>query len=98
MRPFAIDGVLSPPPSAVVFQASGGPPFGHSLSRPVSLEWAVRSGPCHCGQSSADAEDISRAEVRMPMTGVANRIGRLMFMRCLGELESSLVVIADKDI
>src|ERR1041385_6714253 len=25
---------------------------GHSLSTPVSLDTAVRSGPCHCGQSN----------------------------------------------
>ena len=35
-------------------QASGGPSFGHSLSSPVSFEMAVRSGPCHCGQSLGD--------------------------------------------
>src|SRR6266581_8849559 len=52
MRPAAMDGVLSPPPRPLTFQASGGPSFGHSLSRPVSLELAVRSGPCHCGQSN----------------------------------------------
>src|SRR6266571_8406160 len=52
MRPAATDGVLSPPPRPLTFQARGGPSFGHSLSKPVSLEWAVRSGPCHCGQSN----------------------------------------------
>src|SRR5437762_5094493 len=52
MRPAAMDGPLSPPPRPLTFQARGGPSFGHSLSRPVSLEWAVRSGPCHCGQSN----------------------------------------------
>src|SRR4051812_41111542 len=52
MRPAATDGALSPPPRLLTFHASGGPSFGHSLSRPVSFEWAVRSGPCHCGQSN----------------------------------------------
>src|SRR5688572_18690215 len=55
MRPPATEGVLSPPPRPLIFQASGGPSFGHCLSKPVSFEWAVRSGPCHCGQSSAKA-------------------------------------------
>src|SRR5438067_11978539 len=52
MRPAAMDGPLSPPPRPLTFQARGGPSFGHSLSKPVSLEWAVRSDPCHCGQSN----------------------------------------------
>src|SRR5688500_14578697 len=30
-----------------------GPSFGHSFSNPVSLEMPLRSGPRHCGQSSA---------------------------------------------
>src|SRR6185503_12797746 len=52
-----MDGVLSPPPRPLIFQARGGPFLGHCLRRPVSLECAVRSGPCHCGQSLAEAED-----------------------------------------
>src|SRR5688572_13856715 len=34
---------------------TGGPAAGHSLSRPASLDTLVRSGPCHCGHSAADA-------------------------------------------
>src|SRR6185369_14938095 len=48
-----MDGPLSPPPRPLTFHARGGPSFGHSFSRPVSFEWAVRSGPCHCGQSNS---------------------------------------------
>src|SRR5205814_3811949 len=68
IRPAATDGALSPPPRPLIFQARGGPSFGHSLSRPVSLEWAVRSGPCHCGQSSAEAEYNKNPVVRTLMT------------------------------
>src|SRR6185369_9020878 len=67
IRPAAMDGVLSPPPSPLIFQARGGPFFGHCLRRPVSLECAVRSGPCHCGQSSAEAEYNKNPVVRTLM-------------------------------
>jgi hypothetical protein len=38
---------LQPPPRLLIFQARGGPSFGHSLSKPVSLDTALRSAPCH---------------------------------------------------
>src|SRR5687768_15475496 len=66
MRPAAMDGVLSPPPRPLIFQARGGPSFGHSLSKPVSLEWAVRSGPCHWGQSELPAQKPHRAKSVSP--------------------------------
>src|SRR5947209_17778899 len=53
MRPLLTATPPIPSPMPVNFQASGGPSLGHSLRRPVSFETAVRSGPCHCGQSSA---------------------------------------------
>src|SRR5262245_22849335 len=51
-RPPAMLGVLKPSPSPVAFQASFGPFFGQVCNRPVSRDRAVRSGPCHCGQSN----------------------------------------------
>src|SRR5215471_19245221 len=51
MRPPATAREGTPSPSPVAFQRSGGPSFGHSLSRPVSEETLVRLGPRHCGQS-----------------------------------------------
>src|SRR5258708_3016603 len=40
-----------PSPTPVVFQASAGPPFGHSFSRPVSVETPSRCGPRNWPQS-----------------------------------------------
>ena len=55
---------LSPPPSPLTFQASGGPSLGHSLRRPFSLETAFRSGPCHCGQSKVSFDRRRRWDRR----------------------------------
>src|SRR5438105_1969763 len=62
-RPAATDGALKPPPSFPAFQASGGPLPGQRCSSPVSRDIALRSGPCHCGQSKEGARGglISRA-------------------------------------
>ncbi len=79
MRPAAIEGVLAPPPSPLIFQASGGPSFGHSWSRPRSLEIASRSGPCHCGQSSA-------AAVAQPDATTAAKAARALFRARLDRL------------
>src|SRR5262249_32059020 len=43
-------GPEKPAPAFVQVHSSLGPPDGQLLSRPVSLETLVRSGPCHCGQ------------------------------------------------
>src|SRR5437868_3094101 len=51
-RPAATDGVLYPPPRCLAFHTNGGPTVGQSFSKPVSREHAVRSWPCHCGQSN----------------------------------------------
>src|ERR1051326_3594996 len=70
--PLAMDGALSPPPSPFIFQASGGPSLGPSFSRPVSFEMLLRSDPCHCGQSLADAERRRiNVEPRHPSRGFA---------------------------
>src|SRR5438132_6066898 len=63
MRPPATEGVLKPAPSFFAVQASGGPSVGHSWSSPVSREIALRSGPCHCGQSAAPAENVNRRNI-----------------------------------
>src|SRR5262249_40572905 len=80
IRPAATEGALSPPPSPLIFQASGGPSLGHSLSRPCSLEMAFRSGPCHCGQSSAETEDTRIDQPSMPMSVRVCRIDSLFFI------------------
>src|SRR5581483_2584488 len=50
-RPAATDGVLKPPPRPLACQASGGPFLGQLGSKPFSAETALRSWPCHRGQS-----------------------------------------------
>ena len=50
--------VRVPAPMPVTDHRSGGPDAGHCLSRPVSLETLLRSGPCHCGQSPAAASGL----------------------------------------
>src|SRR5580700_454971 len=40
-----------PSPAVGVDQAGGGPPSGHSLSRPVSCDWLSRLGPKKQGQA-----------------------------------------------
>ena len=82
----ATEGALSPPPSPLTFQASGGPSFGHSWSRPRSLEMALRSGPCHCGQSSATAADapaatLSRAAARVRARRPLERVIRVLELK-----------------
>ena len=55
-----------PRPNPLVRQASGGPPLGHSFSRPVSVEMPSRFGPRHCGQSlpAAQAVEARRRQKR----------------------------------
>ena len=65
---YLISEVLEKPaPTPSHFQTRGGPSLGHSLSRPVSLEIAFRSGPCHWGQSKArnDGAKAARARVKV---------------------------------
>lgn len=59
-------GVEKPPPTSLFFQSIFGPSLGHSLSSPFSFEMPVRSGPCHCGQSSARAATVSRHAATKP--------------------------------
>src|SRR5262249_41897154 len=54
-------GPEKPMPALVKFHSSGGPPLGQALSRPVSLETSVRSGPRHCGQSAPKADNAAAA-------------------------------------
>src|SRR5947209_10221115 len=64
--------MLTPPipsPMPFAFQAKGGPPLGHCLSKPVSLETPSRSPPRHCGQSPTDAEASDC--VTEPVSGLA---------------------------
>src|SRR6516164_6135628 len=49
-----------------------GPPLVHDFSRPVSFEMSVRSGPRHCGQSSALAKSGNAQE--MIAGNTSNRI------------------------
>src|SRR6185295_6548535 len=71
MRPLLTAIPPIPLPSPVPFHASGGPSFGHSCSRPLSFETAVRSGPCHCGQSSPEAVE-SQPQPRYTANTVCN--------------------------
>src|SRR4051794_28680753 len=59
MRPLLTAMPPIPLPMPIAFHTSGGPSFGHSLRSPVSFETALRSGPCHCGQSSARAVRVN---------------------------------------
>src|SRR4029079_10950736 len=53
MRLPTTTGVEKPSPRSFTCHSSFGPPAGHCLSRPVSFETPLRSGPRHCGQSAA---------------------------------------------
>src|SRR5437870_1444628 len=66
--------------SPVLFHANGGPSFGHCCSKPVSFETASRSGPCHCGQSSAEAVESQpqAAVIHTPVKNVRNRQRRVI--------------------
>src|SRR5436190_6432769 len=64
--------------------SSLGPSFGHSLSRPVSLETPSRCGPRHCGQSAATAiwpnkkaPVAMRKNMRFFMKHLAGKVVRL---------------------
>src|SRR6476659_9865375 len=84
MRPAAMDGALSPPPRPFAAQASGGPSFGHSFSRPVSLETELRCGPCHWGQSLAWATRADEKATAAAATAVASeaRQETFLLMKC----------------
>src|SRR6266576_2716142 len=71
MRPRLTAMPPIPLPIPVAFHTSGGPSLGHSWRRPVSLETALRSGPCHCGQSAARADGAANDE----RTDAANASG-----------------------
>src|SRR5437764_15385061 len=77
MRPSATVGVENPPPRPVIFQASGGPLLGHSLSSPVSVEAPVRSGPRHCGQS-VSADRRAAAPAANAARATMQRVGRIL--------------------
>src|SRR6516162_9725081 len=57
MRPLETEILEYPVPTLLFwftvreFHNSFGPSLGHSWSKPVSVETALRSGPRHCGQS-----------------------------------------------
>src|SRR5689334_3028847 len=42
-------GVEKPSPTSFTCHSSFGPPAGHCLSKPVSFDTPLRSGPRHCG-------------------------------------------------
>src|SRR6516162_9012349 len=89
MCPPATDGVEKPAPRPVAFQRSFGPPSGHFLSRPVSFDRPVRSGPRHAGQSPGLAWSWARAEglverSRAPAARLSKRLTsmhRLLWVR-----------------
>src|SRR5688572_491086 len=74
MLPPATTGVPNPSPRPDTFQARGGPLFGHVLSRQVSFDRPVRSGPRHCGQSAAAAPAASVAVSARPSAAVTLRL------------------------
>ena len=68
MRPPTTATLEKPAPRPVAVQSFGGPPAGHDVSRPVSVETPSRFGPRHCGQlppgGAAEAVDRSQPERR----------------------------------
>src|SRR6516225_8341851 len=73
-------GPEKPIPRFLDVHNSFGPSLGQPLSRPVSLETPVRSGPRHCGQSAAPAR-AQTARLRMTT--------KMVFMRILEGLAES---------
>src|SRR5262249_5015491 len=63
-----------PSPSPLPVQASGGPPWGHSFKRPVSLATSSRPGPRHCGQGPDDARPTSRAATTLKQETTTRQI------------------------
>src|SRR5437667_11185803 len=59
MRSPTMAGVEKPRPVLRYVHRSGGPFLGQAVSRPVSFETPVRSGPRHCGQSAARADSAA---------------------------------------
>src|SRR5678816_3544365 len=60
----------------VAFQASGGPPAGHSLSKPFSVEMSSMFGPRQRGQSpsaASPARGSSPANADRPATAAKPR-------------------------
>src|SRR5262249_47334179 len=72
-------------------QRSFGPSFGHSFSRPVSLEIPVRSGPRHWGQSAARAA-VARVNPTAAEVSSTNRFACNLDMTILqsGEMRNGL--------
>src|SRR5206468_8459172 len=63
--------------------SSLGPSYGQVLSRPVSLETLLRSGPCHWGQSSARTAGPSTCPNRRPATDNDTANWQIFIIGCL---------------
>src|SRR4051812_23656527 len=75
--------LANPPPAPLVSQSSLGPFSSQDLSRPVSFETPVRSGPRHCGQSSALTVCVAR------QTRTSDKVQRLIGTSKMREDEAS---------
>ena len=90
MRPLLTAIPPIPLPIPFAFHASAGPSFGHSLSSPVSFETALRSGPCHCDQSSPRATGANaRQEVNAKTATREVRIADGVFIMCSYSLHAA---------
>src|SRR5581483_7181894 len=98
MRPAAIEGVLYPPPNDSTFQAIGGPALGQAESRPFSSETAVRSRPCHWGQSYSWARNSFSEENSKHRIGTHSlnievlRQGRIRLSQAVGPMPGGSAV------
>src|SRR5438046_8886535 len=72
IREPAMDTLEKPSPIPVAFQASGGPPEGHSAKSPVSGDMPSRCGPRHCGQSAAFNTQIELSRIRRSEYNIAD--------------------------
>src|ERR1041385_5199573 len=83
MREPEMETVEKPWPMPWAFHASGGPPAGHSVNRPVSGEISSRFGPRNCGQSEAGplAKQAGAARKARQHKRESNKQGDIVFMR-----------------
>src|SRR5260370_38524092 len=99
MRPAAMEMLEKPLPTLLMLLTvpelhnSFGPSVGHSWSKPVSVEMALRSGPRHCGQSRDGTSFAGRngAEVPPPIASATKTTHKLKVNR------DSMVVLLEAD-